>query len=330
MRPNRRPISFFVMLMSIGLIISCHVSKRQGEPYIIYPAKIVKNSKPWLVTSALPNWLYLYTEDSNIEDFGEKHSYGTASDFVFFNDSLFAGVDNKRIEPGKINNDKYLIVGRYKVLNDSLIRVIYTDGNKAPVIYLSHNYKHDDSIIVTIKRNLNSRNSKFSISRIIPTLRWQLKKNDSIVMPDRWAFSQEQRTMWSSLYSDSAYFSAKIGAEEPDNITFNTVSYISGLSKDKQKKDRIQSHITIVDSVAVNYQVNIVLPSQNYLTVVDLRDPLKKECKVNKLDIVYDGDGITVGPRRWYPDTLIFKKKVGKLILLNKDGSESKIEIKIH
>ena len=73
------------------------------------------------------------------------------------------------------------------------------------------------------------------------------------------------------------------------------------------------------------YKINLTDVQKNYLNVVDLRESPETE-SVNDITIYYSD---AEGEHRMYPEHFQLKKKGNHLILLNKDGSESDIALKI-
>lgn len=123
-------------------------------------------------------------------------------------------------------------------------------------------------------------------------------------MPERAIYPGRSLWFFESLNSNWSD-SEKIGKQYPSEI--------------KIRKERFY-HLP----VGYCFEINLKDVQKNYLNVVDLRESPGTE-SVNDITIYYSD----AGNYRMYPEHFQLKKKGNHLILLNKDGSESDIALKI-
>ena len=275
------------------------------------PITEILDGKNETVTSALPEFCYwTYDKDK------DRLNLRVAKNFVFYNDSVFAcGFFDKDSIPEYVQPENlYTITGTYKQLNDSIIEVVYKDDNNPFVIHVDHSDEMPDSIKVRIEDTKRI----FSVHEHARYIKWTWLNNDNIIMTEQWGFPQdsEYALRWLLGTNYEVEFAEKVVDKYPDEILFTWAHQVWGLGP-----------IPISNQLFIRraeFKLDLADPGHNFLPIVDDRTTANSGKPINRIffETIYPNN-------RWYPDKLRFKKKDDKLILLNNDGSESDISLKL-
>lgn len=271
--------------------------KNDAYPKSTIEYKEVKNQDINFISEAFPKGS-LRTFDGS----SDEKIYPGSEQIVFFNDSSFIETPMRDLQD--LNYEGETSISRYHYVNDSIIELNIDDEIKAPQIILSHNKTLEDSLKVKIT------NTHY-INSLAKGLEWSVMRGDSIISTQV-PFSEDHIKWLVGLYYD-VESSKKISKVLPDKIKLYS------------NYDVIWSEVplkTYMDTITFIYTININDVKRNYLDVIDMRD--SKNDIVNDILIKFDS---TI--HRWYPNKLRFKKKKDQLVLLNHDGSESEIILKI-
>lgn len=247
-------------------------------------------------TDSIPGWKLEVINGNH-----KKKEYWGSRGFTFFNDSLVIPVIGTK-NPGKMAT----AYGRYYYLNDSIIELDFRniDNLKNPVIVLSYDSTSSEFINISIKNN------KKYVNDIAKSLRLYFAKGDSLVSKKE-PFSEDYVKWLTGIYNE-AESKIKIPNDYPDKLILS-FDYL-GFHLEYLK--------TPYRTVTIDYTINIEDYTKNYLEVIDNRD--SRENKVNNISILFSSWNNT-----WYPKIIRFKRKDNKLILLNKDLSETEITLNI-
>ena len=288
-----------IIIISLLAVFVFSCKSNQAKEIYSYPhasLESVLNSTSRFEAEAPKNWggaIEEYDKKGN-----KKNEYWDYLRFAFYNDSLFAAYSAEPLFDKRNPSGIIIKTGKYKFLQDSIIDVYFRDKECIPEIRLNHDRTKKDSITLHLKTKEGNQSFAFY------SLNWSLSLNDSIIMPERAIYPGRSLWFFESLNSNWSD-SEKIGKQYPSEI--------------KIRKERFY-HLP----VGYCFEINLKDVQKNYLNVVDLRESPGTE-SVNDITIYYSD----AGNYRMYPEHFQLKKKGNHLILLNKDGSESDIALKI-
>lgn len=307
-------LTAIVLICCLSCVSNRNVTKRISTEEL-------SNIEVEFYTEALPDWSFnKYGSD------GKRDFRGSAEKFVFMGDGSIL-MSNKPITTPFIADslaitEKYVEVGTYSNINDSIIEIYYEDGAKIPKFYIDSDSDFADRIMVTIIGK-----GTYAITHRINYLSWELLHNGEIIMPLEWAFqySEEEKVLGglTTVVDKGNSFYYKVDSVFPDEVVFRT-NDVAYTFPDRtflaNKSCKTESESSTLSITVNKYALNIKNVNKNYLDVTDLRRDTSSI--VNRIIIDYPGIS-----NRWFPSHLSFKKKYEELILLNKDGSESEYVI---
>ena len=289
-----------ILIISLLPFFAYSCKSKQAKEIYRYPhasLESVLNSTDRFETTILPDWVSKSEYDKKnkvVTSYIDVRNYR----FAFYNDSLFAVYYAGASPEKRIPSDLIINTGKYKISQDSIVDVYFKNTECTPEIRLSHDETNKDSIALHLKTDVGKQ------LPVIKVIRWSLSLNDSIIMPERALYPN--LGLWSFIAQNSTWSdSEKIGRHYPSEINIR-YDYLNKPSD-------------------FCYKINLKDVQKNYLDVVDLRESPETE-SINDITIYYSDAEVE---HRMYPEHFQLKKKGNNLILLNKDGSESDISLKI-